>query len=88
MSTEETIEHDDYNDYNDYDDCDDYEHDEHDEFISGWCSECGKECDGKVIDDGIGPYEFWGSKYVDHDYKVVSSCCEGEVLEYDPNDLD
>lgn len=65
-------------------------HDEYDEFDSvfGWCSECGKECEGKVIDDGIGTYEFWGSKCVDNDYKVVSDCCEGEVLEYNPNDLD
>jgi len=48
---------------------------------SGICSECGNACTATVIDDGIGPYEFWGERGVHHDYHQVSPCCEAEVVE-------
>ena len=44
-----------------------------------YCGECGQECAYRVIDEGIGPYEFWGQKCVDHSYVVVSNCCDAPV---------
>ena len=44
----------------------------------GICLECGEICTVKTIDEGIGPYEFWGAKGTHHNYVKVSSCCEVE----------
>lgn len=43
------------------------------------CSCCGAPVRGKVIDLGIGPYEFWGATGVHHEYTVSSECCEEAV---------
>ena len=45
-----------------------------------YCTYCGKECSPVIEDDGIGNYEYAGSKGVHHDYYVVSDCC-GEAVE-------
>jgi hypothetical protein len=50
----------------------------------GWCSSCGKECTIIGVDDGIGPYEFWGQKGRDVQIIAVSDCCEESVLDIDP----
>ena len=47
----------------------------------GICSECGEECIPKVIDSGIGPYEYWGARGVDVRLEEVSPCCEAEMKE-------
>jgi len=47
------------------------------------CKVCGKNCDVVTVDNGIGPYEFWGQYGIDEKICLVSSCCEGEV--YIPN---
>lgn len=47
---------------------------------SGICDSCGEECTATVVDEGIGPYEFWGSKGTHHDYHVCSPCCNAEVV--------
>jgi hypothetical protein len=47
---------------------------------SGICSECGEECTGVAVDEGIGAYEFWGAKGVQHDWRWASPCCEAEVV--------
>lgn len=44
------------------------------------CSNCFHNCGVVVEDQGIGPYEFWGSKGVHHEYVAVSSCCKEEVI--------
>ena len=46
---------------------------------TGICASCGRECEEETSDEGIGPYEFWGSRGVHHDYQQVSSCC-GEAV--------
>lgn len=46
-----------------------------------YCGECGKECSARLVDEGIGPFEFWGSRGTHHEYVVVSSCCEATVYE-------
>lgn len=51
---------------------------------SGWCSECGKECGVQVLDYGIGGYDYWGARGNDIQMCAVSDCCEGEVLESEP----
>ena len=43
------------------------------------CPECGKECSVKRIDEGIGPYEFWGQKCCQQVWVYVSDCCEAEL---------
>jgi len=45
------------------------------------CSDCGQECSVVTVDQGIGGYEYWGSKGVHHDYQPGSSCCGAEVIE-------
>lgn len=55
-----------------------------------YCGGCGNPCSTKIIDDGIGGYEFWGSKGYDSQKWVGSDCCEdtlywnvGLTREYD-----
>jgi len=54
-----------------------------DDMPSGICDSCGEPCTATVVDNGIGPYEFWGSRGVHHEYATVSPCCEAEVVEGD-----
>jgi hypothetical protein len=42
------------------------------------CADCGKESTTKVVDEGIGPYEYCGAYFVNTDYQVVSVCCEAD----------
>lgn len=48
-----------------------------------WCTECKQSCTEVIIDEGIGPYEFWGARGVHVDKRVVSSCCEAETTTVD-----
>ncbi|RLA58349.1 MAG: hypothetical protein DRQ89_15475, partial [Epsilonproteobacteria bacterium] len=50
-----------------------------------WCGTCGKECDARIVDEGIGHYEFWGRKGIDTRLCLVSDCCDTEM--YDDEDL-
>lgn len=73
----------------------DYDHDyerhggyslgDDDETIEGWCECCGQACHGITVDNGIGSYEYWGSKGTHHQYDIESSCCNATVLDHDPN---
>jgi hypothetical protein len=45
------------------------------------CDVCGRSCQLKLVDFGIGPYEFWGAKGTHTDYAWASDCCEAEVHE-------
>lgn len=49
--------------------------------IHGICDDCGLECDAILEDQGIGSYEYWGSRGVHHDYRNVSPCCGASVVE-------
>lgn len=44
------------------------------------CLECLKESKTKVVDEGIGAYEYWGAICIDHDFQVVSVCCGGSAI--------
>lgn len=46
------------------------------------CNECGEMCQPTAVDDGIGPYEFWGAKGNDSNISVVSDCCHAEFSEF------
>lgn len=50
----------------------------------GYCDDCGLPCYGIIIDEGIGPYEYWGYCGVHHDYVYRSHCCEAEILDQSP----
>ena len=50
----------------------------------GYCDNCGLPCFGVEHDEGIGTYEYWGCKGVDHRYVFLSDCCEAEILEHNP----
>jgi hypothetical protein len=54
------------------------------EVPEGWCEDCGQPCYGELHDDGIGPYEYWGCKGIDHRYVFLSDCCEAEILDQSP----
>lgn len=48
------------------------------------CDSCGHEVNDdevKIVNDGIGPYEFWGEIGYDYRPAAVSPCCEGELVE-------
>lgn len=51
------------------------------EHLTGWCSECGKACTSVTVDEGIGPYEYWGSRGTHHDYVEESPCCNAPMSE-------
>jgi len=51
---------------------------------SGWCSMCGEECSESWQDMGIGRYEFWGGRYNDVRWEIVSECCGSEVVSEKP----
>ena len=40
-----------------------------------FCLSCDDYCALKVVDNGIGPYEFWGDCRTHHDYSTESYCC-------------
>ena len=61
-------------------DWDEYPEDEG-EHIDGVCEACGEKCTSVTQDDGIGPFEYWGSKGVHHEYVEVSPCCQAEVID-------
>jgi len=60
------------------------------------CNNCGAvNPDLHELDYGIGSYEFWGARGVQHYYVWVTKCCEGEpitcsgdVYEYEPPERD
>ena len=51
------------------------------------CPSCNRKAYLTVIDEGIGPYEFWGMPGWHHDYRVVTECCNAYVDGYSPEDL-
>ena len=46
-----------------------------------YCKGCGKVCEQKLVDFGVGKYEFWGRVGFDTDKRYVSDCCEETVYE-------
>lgn len=50
-----------------------------------YCEDCGQECTAHVVDNGIGKYEFWGTIGYDHNYTLVSDCCDASITETNPN---
>lgn len=61
-------------------------YDEDDVFATVWCLECGKECYVKRVDYGMGRLECWGVVETHHDYRHVSSCCEADFTDEEPNE--
>jgi len=55
--------------------------------VTGVCSECGLTCEGKTMDFGIGPYEYWGANYVDTQLALVSHCCEAPMVDEIGNEM-
>lgn len=53
---------------------------------SKYCANCLKECNVVTIDEGIGVYEYWGSRSVDIRLVDVSDCCEDELLDELPEE--
>ena len=51
---------------------------------SGYCACCGEEADAKIIDEGIGVYEYGSAREVDVQLVTVSDCCEDELLKEPP----
>ncbi len=49
--------------------------------VWGWCEECDKECIVKVVDNGIGAYEFWGAPGNDVQLDVESECCNAGIYD-------
>ncbi len=46
-----------------------------------FCEGCGEVCTVKVIDEGIGSYEFWGARGCQVLLVPVSDCCEAPCYE-------
>ena len=53
-----------------------------------WCAGCKKECAVKQVDNGIGPYEFWGQRGTDRRVEFVSDCCEEDLTYEDGSEYD
>lgn len=50
----------------------------------GYCESCGLPCIGVEHDEGIGAYEYFGSRGFDHRYVFLSDCCEAGILDQNP----
>ena len=46
-----------------------------------YCSGCKEPCNGHVVDEGLGSYEFWGQEEVDTKKAFLSDCCEEAALD-------
>ena len=46
----------------------------------GVCCECGEFCTGRLVDNGIGPYEYGSLVGCDEKWEWVSPCCHAEIL--------
>lgn len=43
------------------------------------CPHCGEKVSGKWVDEGIGPYEYWGQMCNDKRMEFVCEECDGEL---------
>lgn len=51
------------------------------------CHACGAaNPDTKQIDDGIGPYEYFGATGVHHNWVDVTECCEADLSDLEPHE--
>ena len=50
----------------------------------GFCWNCDCNVRSVKADFGIGPYEYWGSKEVHHDWRDVCPTCEEEISDPEP----
>ena len=46
-----------------------------------FCSECKQPCKDVRRNFGIGKYEYWGYMCSDNDWRWVSHCCDGDLLD-------
>jgi hypothetical protein len=51
-----------------------------------YCTFCNEECEVNIVDEGIGAYEYWGSKEVDIKLVEVSACCGEDVTDELPEE--
>ena len=47
----------------------------------GFCKNCGEPCTAISVDEGIGPYEYWGMRGNDSRVCIVSPCCHDDVTQ-------
>jgi len=52
------------------------------------CLACKQPCTTHEVDFGIGPYEYWGCRGVDHDWQTVSTCCDADFTENEDDEAD
>ena len=45
------------------------------------CNDCGEPCTLGEVDEGIGPYEFWGQQCWQSIMVTRTSCCESDDYE-------
>jgi len=48
----------------------------------GFCPTCKRDMVGVEIDEGIGPYEYWGAHCFHSDIRIVCIECQTELEEY------
>ena len=49
---------------------------------TSYCDSCGEENPHfKIVDEGIGAYEFWGARGTDVDLQVATECCESGIVD-------
>lgn len=46
-----------------------------------YCMECNEVCSVTEVDEGIGVYEYWGSREIDIKIVKRSGCCDAKVTE-------
>ena len=46
-----------------------------------YCSLCGRQDKGAIINCGIGPGEAWGKPFNDVDMRYLSTCCEAVLFD-------
>ncbi len=51
------------------------------------CSSCHNECSYKIVNTGIGHYEYWGAPGYDDNPAVISDCCSEPCLNDDGTEV-
>jgi len=46
----------------------------------GICTNCKEHCEVNIVNNGIGPYEYWGAKGNDVQLEATSNCCDAPAI--------
>jgi len=55
---------------------------------TGYCPSCEEEVDVYWVDEGIGAYEYWGSREVQHKWEPLCDICRSYIEDFEDRSND